>query len=122
MEELKINVRDGGSVRVVSVSPNILVEKFRKKLGMLPEDKILMNEHPLTELNLPLSSYFSTTDTLPLEMVICRFTSDPVFVYQCDNCGMDVELKKSDAIRCRNCGCCVISKKRTQMKSMYYAI
>eukprot|EP00450_Noctiluca_scintillans_P039365 CAMPEP_0194478618 /NCGR_PEP_ID=MMETSP0253-20130528/2004_1 /TAXON_ID=2966 /ORGANISM="Noctiluca scintillans" /LENGTH=65 /DNA_ID=CAMNT_0039317731 /DNA_START=66 /DNA_END=263 /DNA_ORIENTATION=+ len=49
----------------------------------------------------------------------------PVIVavtYICGNCGCDVELKPTDAVRCRECGHRVLFKKRCAKPMQFQAI
>eukprot|EP00401_Gymnodinium_catenatum_P034769 CAMPEP_0117524134 /NCGR_PEP_ID=MMETSP0784-20121206/35090_1 /TAXON_ID=39447 /ORGANISM="" /LENGTH=71 /DNA_ID=CAMNT_0005320275 /DNA_START=69 /DNA_END=284 /DNA_ORIENTATION=- len=45
-----------------------------------------------------------------------------VVTYICGNCGSDVELKSSDAVRCRDCGYRILFKKRAKKPVQYQAI
>eukprot|EP00413_Alexandrium_margalefii_P041238 CAMPEP_0204588984 /NCGR_PEP_ID=MMETSP0661-20131031/48934_1 /ASSEMBLY_ACC=CAM_ASM_000606 /TAXON_ID=109239 /ORGANISM="Alexandrium margalefi, Strain AMGDE01CS-322" /LENGTH=73 /DNA_ID=CAMNT_0051598853 /DNA_START=73 /DNA_END=294 /DNA_ORIENTATION=+ len=45
-----------------------------------------------------------------------------VVSYICGNCGLDVELKTNDAVRCRECGYRILFKKRARKPMQYQAV
>mmetsp|Transcript_54168 Transcript_54168/g.86117 ORF Transcript_54168/g.86117 Transcript_54168/m.86117 type:complete len:89 (-) Transcript_54168:85-351(-) len=50
------------------------------------------------------------------------FPTVQIVTYICGNCGLDVEVKPSDAIRCRECGYRILFKKRCKKPMQYQAI
>ncbi|CAK0794421.1 unnamed protein product [Prorocentrum cordatum] len=42
--------------------------------------------------------------------------------YICGNCGVDVELKLKDAVRCKECGYRILFKKRARKPMQYQAV
>jgi DNA-directed RNA polymerase I, II, and III subunit RPABC4 len=40
--------------------------------------------------------------------------------YLCGDCGVRVDIRPADAIRCRDCGCRILYKLRSRNKPMVY--
>eukprot|EP00420_Gonyaulax_spinifera_P025013 CAMPEP_0197893076 /NCGR_PEP_ID=MMETSP1439-20131203/32547_1 /TAXON_ID=66791 /ORGANISM="Gonyaulax spinifera, Strain CCMP409" /LENGTH=70 /DNA_ID=CAMNT_0043513325 /DNA_START=100 /DNA_END=312 /DNA_ORIENTATION=- len=45
-----------------------------------------------------------------------------IVTYICGNCGLDVEMKTNDTVRCRECGYRILFKKRARKPMQYQAV
>ncbi len=81
-------------------------------------DKLIFKEDELND-SIPVYKVGVTADsTLIVER---EDITQERFEYICADCGSDVRLTKSDAVRCRECGNRIVYKKRTKKPCQYLA-
>lgn len=110
-----ISIYDHFTIREIKEAYNLL-PSIRSALST--EDKLIYNKEELSD---NLHCYkLNLTEGSVLYMEREDITIER-FEYICADCGSDVRLKKTDAVRCRECGYRIVYKKRTTKPCQYLA-